>query len=261
MIIDTHSHIYSEQFDLDRDEMIQRALNNDVGIIMMPNVDLDTIQPMLEIESRFPKQCLPMMGMHPTNVDSNYKSKLNEMYDHLKKHHYYAVGEIGIDLYWDKTFVKEQIEAFKIQIAWAKEFCLPIVIHARDAFDEVFDALDQVGTNGLSGVFHSFTGNYEQAQKALSYPNFLLSINGVITFKNSGLDKVVKKLSIDNLVLETDAPYLTPTPYRGKRNEPNYIHLVADKIAELFEISVDEVNKVTTNNAIELFKISHKWRN
>lgn len=255
MLIDTHSHIYTEHFDEDRDEIIQRALNNGVGMILLPNVDVDSIEPMLQIEEKYPDQCLSMMGLHPTSVDENYKEHLDVMYGWLNKHSFCAIGEIGIDLYWDKTYAKQQIEAFKIQIDWAKEFKLPIVIHARDAFDEVFSVLDEVGTEKLSGVFHSFTGNIEQAQKALSYQNFKLSINGVVTFKNSGLDKVVSQIDKSNLVIETDAPYLTPTPYRGKRNEPNYVHLVAEKLADIYAVSKEEIENVTSQNAMELFNI------
>lgn len=255
MIIDTHSHIYSEQFNEDRDAMIRRAIENDTQIILMPNVDVESIEPMLQIESKYPNNCLSMMGLHPTSVDNDYQLQLDVMYKALTQHKYVAVGEIGIDLYWDKTFLKQQQDAFMQQVSWAKEFDLPIVIHARDAFDEVFELMDSIDVSSINGVFHSFTGNYDQAMKALSYKGFKLAINGVVTFKNSGLDKVVKQLSLQDIVLETDAPYLTPTPYRGKRNEPKYIDLVAQKIGELFDVSINEVADVTTQNAKALFSL------
>ncbi|WP_171973142.1 TatD family hydrolase [Saccharicrinis aurantiacus] len=255
MIIDTHSHIYSEQFDEDRDAMIQRAFESETQVILMPNVDVASIEPMLQIEAKYPNNCFSMMGLHPTSVNKDYQLQLDEMYKALSQHKYIAVGEIGIDLYWDKTFVNQQIDAFKQQITWAKEFDLPIVIHARDAFDEVFQVMDDVGVRDIKGVFHSFTGNYDQAIKALSYDGFKLAINGVVTFKNSGLDKVVEQLSLNDLVLETDAPYLTPTPHRGKRNEPKYINLVAKKVGEIFDVSTQEVATITTQNARALFAL------
>ncbi len=253
MLIDTHSHIYVEQFNEDVDEVIQRALNNGIDRILMPNVDVDSIAPMLQIEAKYPEKCLSMMGLHPTSVNQNYQEQLDVMYSWLQRHSFCAIGEIGIDLYWDKTYLAEQVEAFKAQVAWAKEYQLPIVIHAREAFDEIFEALDDVGTNGIKGVFHSFTGNVSQAQKALSYPDFKLSINGVVTFKNSGLDKVVSQIDLKHLVVETDAPYLTPTPYRGKRNEPNYVHLVAEKLAAIYDLPKSEIEAVTSRNALQLF--------
>lgn len=255
MIIDTHSHIYSEQFDEDRDAMIQRAFESETQVILMPNVDVASIEPMLQIEAKYPNNCFSMMGLHPTSVNKDYQLQLDEMYKALSQHKYIAVGEIGIDLYWDKTFINQQVDAFKQQITWAKEFDLPIVIHARDAFDEVFQVMDDVGVSDIKGVFHSFTGNYDQAIKALSYDGFKLAINGVVTFKNSGLDKVVEQLSLNDLVLETDAPYLTPTPHRGKRNEPKYINLVAKKVGEIFDVSTQEVATITTQNARALFAL------
>ncbi|WP_233145434.1 TatD family hydrolase [Labilibacter marinus] len=254
-IIDTHSHIYSEQFDEDRDEMIHRAFEAGVEYILMPNVDVESIDAMLAIEDKYPTQCISMMGLHPTSVDEKYQEQLKIMRSWFDKRRFCAVGEIGIDLYWDKTFLSEQIKAFKTQIQWAIDLDLPIVIHARDAFDEIFEVLDNMDITGLTGVFHSFTGNIEQAKKVLSYGCFKMSINGVVTFKNSGLGKVVEQLSIQDLVLETDAPYLTPTPFRGKRNEPAYTDLVSKKLAELFNMSQDEVNSITSASAKSLFKL------
>ncbi len=254
-IIDTHSHIYLEQFDSDRDEMIQRASETGVDMILMPNVDVATIQPMLDVEQKFPLKCKSMMGLHPTSVDLDYKKQLEIMYPFFAKNDFCAVGEIGIDLYWDKTYLEQQIEAFEIQLNWAKEFNLPVVIHARDAFDEIFSVLDNFDTDSISGVFHSFTGNIQQGKKILDYKNFYLGINGVVTFKNSGLDKVVSELGYDKLVLETDAPYLTPTPFRGKRNEPSYLSYVIEKLSALFEVSKHTIIKQTTSNADKLFKL------
>ncbi len=254
-IIDTHSHIYLEQFDEDRDEILNRCKDKGVDKILMPNIDKDTIESMMSLHQSYPQYCLPMMGLHPTSVDSNYKNQLDVMYRMLSEEKFYAIGEIGVDLYWDKTYINEQLEAFKIQLKWAKEFNLPVVIHARDAFDEIFVAMDGMNLDGVTGVFHSFGGSLEQAKKALNYKGFLLGINGVVTFKNSGLDKVIQQLELRNIVLETDAPYLTPVPYRGKRNEPSYLNYIVDKLSVLFNVSNKEVEKITTNNAQRLFAI------
>jgi len=254
-VIDTHSHIYSEQFDEDRDEMIQRAFTAGVEHILMPNVDLDSIAPMLQIEDKYPGKCFSMMGLHPTSVDSDFMQHLDVMEAWFQKRRFYAVGEIGLDLYWDKTYIAEQVEALKIQIDWAKKYSLPVVLHVREAFDQVFEVLDSISLDGLRGVCHSFTGNIEQANKFLAYGCFKLGINGVLTFKNSGLGDVVKQLSLDDLVLETDAPYLTPVPYRGKRNEPMYVQHVKSKVAELFRTSEEEVGRITSNTARRLFDL------
>lgn len=252
-IIDTHSHIYSTQFNDDRDAMIQRAFEAGVDTILMPNIDVDSITPMLEIEDKYPRNCISMMGLHPTSVDENYKDQLKAMEAWFDKRKFCAVGEIGIDLYWDKTFLIQQIDAFKTQIMWSKKHQLPIVMHVRDAFDEIFQVLDNVNLDGITGVFHSFSGNAEQAQKALSYGCFKLGIGGVLTFKNTNLGDVIKKHGLNHLVLETDAPYLTPVPFRGKRNEPSYLKYVTTKLADLFGTSEEEVEKITTQNAKQLF--------
>ncbi len=254
-IIDTHSHIYSEEFNEDRDEMIQRAFHIGLEYILMPNIDVDSIGPMIQVEEKYQTKCKSMMGLHPTSVNSNYKDQLKEMKSWFTKRKFCAVGEIGIDLYWDKTYLKEQIDAFSTQLNWAKEYNLPVVIHARDSFNEIFEVLDNMDLKGVSGVFHSFTGNKEQAEKILNYEVFKLGINGVVTFKNSGLDKTVSNLSIGNLVVETDAPYLTPTPYRGKRNEPAYICYVVQKLAEIFDMSPAEVQKITAQTAKTMFNL------
>ncbi|GAF04166.1 TatD family hydrolase [Saccharicrinis fermentans] len=254
-VIDTHSHIYSEQFDEDRDEMIQRAFAAGVEYILMPNVDLDSIEPMLHIQDKYPDKCLSMMGLHPTSVGSEFMQQLAAMEAWFQKRKFCAVGEIGIDLYWDKTYIAEQVAALKIQIGWAKKYHLPVVLHVREAFDTIFEVLDSVSLDGVWGVCHSFTGNLEQARKFLSYGCFKLGINGVLTFKNSGLGDVVKQLSLDDLVLETDAPYLTPVPYRGKRNEPLYVQHVKNKVAELFATTEEEVDRITSQNARRLFAL------
>ncbi|MGQ1787701.1 MULTISPECIES: TatD family hydrolase [unclassified Saccharicrinis] len=255
LFIDTHAHIYSEQFDKDRDEMIQRAFDVGVESILMPNVDVDTIEPMLQIEDKFPGKCFSMMGLHPTSVGKDFEKQLTVMENWLGKRKYCAVGEIGIDLYWDKTYLAEQIEAFKTQIEWGKKYQIPIVIHAREAFNEIFEVLDNMDLEGVSGVFHSFTGTYEQAKKALSYNCFKLGINGVLTFKNAKLGDAIKQYDVSDLVLETDAPYLTPTPFRGKRNEPMYLKYVIAKMAQLFGTTQEEVCRITTENARQLFGI------
>ncbi len=254
-IIDTHSHIYLEQFDSDRDEMMQRASEIGVDKILMPNIDVATIQSMLDVQEKYPLVCKSMMGLHPTSVDQDYNNQLSEMYPLFLEKDFCAVGEIGIDLYWDKTFLNQQVEAFKIQLNWAKEFNLPVVIHARDAFDEIFNVLDDFDTDSISGVFHSFSGNVKQGEKILSYKNFYLGINGVVTFKNSGLDKVISELGYDKLVLETDAPYLTPTPFRGKRNEPSYLNYIIEKLSALFNVPKHKIVKQTSINANKLFKL------
>jgi TatD DNase family protein len=254
-IIDTHSHIYLEQFDKDRDEMIQRALEAGVKSILMPNIDVESIGTMMKVKAQYSKHCKAMMGLHPTSVKEDYQKQLDVMRQWFQKDEFCAVGEIGIDLYWDKTFLKEQEEVFKIQLNWAKELGLPVVIHAREAFDEIFRIMDHIDLTDVQGVFHSFSGDGAQAKKALSYKGFKLGINGVVTFKNSGLDKVVQQLSLNDLVLETDAPYLTPTPFRGKRNEPAYLSYVVKKMSDIYGTSSDEVISQTTKNASEIFRI------
>jgi len=257
-MIDTHSHIYLEQFDEDRDNVIKRALEVGVEKILLPNIDCESISSMLKTARSYPKICFPMMGLHPTSVDGEFNNQLKEMYDWFKKFSFCAVGEIGIDLYWDKTYLKQQKDCFAIQLGWAKEFDLPVVIHARDAFDEIFEVMDSVDLSNVSGVFHSFSGDLDQAMKALSYNNFKLGINGVITFKNSGMDKIVSQLNIEDFVLETDAPYLTPVPYRGKRNEPAYLSMVIEKLADIFNVEKQEIIDITNYNAQKLFNLENK---
>lgn len=253
MFIDTHTHLYSEEFDNDRYDRINDAVSKSVTKFYLPNVDSTSIEGMLKLEVHFPDQCFPMMGLHPCSVKENYREELDLVKKWLDTRRFAAIGEIGIDLYWDKTFAKEQELAFKEQIFWALEFNYTIVIHCRNAFDEIF-AILQSFEKLPKGIFHCFSGDIIQAQKILSLGNFKLGIGGVVTFKNSGLDKVVEQLSLHDIVLETDAPYLAPMPYRGKRNESAYIPLIAEKIAALKNVSVEEVAKITTQNAIEIFE-------
>jgi len=253
-LIDTHSHIYSEAFDADIAEAIQRAKDANVGQILLPNIDSESIEPMLKLVNDYPDFCLPMMGLHPTSVKENYKDELAICEKWLKKENFIAIGEIGIDLYWDKTFLKEQQFVFEQQLKWAEDRNLPIVIHARESFSEIFEILESFKTKKLTGVFHSFTGNLEQANKAVEM-GFLLGLNGILTFKKSGLDKVIKEIDTKYLILETDSPYLAPTPKRGKRNESAYLAFIAEKLAEIHSLDIDEVTEITSRNAQNLFKI------
>ncbi|MAY84109.1 MAG: hydrolase TatD [Flavobacteriales bacterium] len=258
-MIDTHSHIYSEAFEGEHEAMIQRAFDLGVEKIYMPNIDLDSVDAMKKIHDMYPDRCLMMMGLHPCSVDANVKEVLPQIKAFLEDgSDYYAVGEIGIDLYWDKTHLAEQEWAFREQIQWAKDRSLPIVIHCRDAFDEILAIMDEVNDDDLKGIFHCFTGGIEQAKHILGYGGFKLGIGGVVTFKNAGLDKVVGQLSMDDLVLETDAPYLAPHPYRGKRNEAAYVKEVALKLADIFGKSVEEVGEISRSNALSIFEPNHK---
>jgi TatD DNase family protein len=253
MFIDTHTHLYSEEFNEDRTAIINKAISNSVTKLYLPNIDSNSIDGMLQLEKEFPDNCFAMMGLHPCSVKENYLDELTIVKKWLDKRKFIAIGEIGIDLYWDKTFITEQEIAFKKQIDWALEYNYSIVIHCRNAFDEIFTIL-QSYSKLPKGIFHCFSGDVEQAQKILALKNFKLGIGGVVTFKNSGLDKVVETISIEDIILETDSPYLAPMPYRGKRNESSYIPLIAKKVAELKNISIEEVENVTTNNANFIFE-------
>ncbi|MCU4156334.1 TatD family hydrolase [Carboxylicivirga sp. A043] len=254
-MIDTHSHIYLSEFDEDRAEVVERAKRVGLKKILLPNVDGETIEAMHQLEGQYKGFCHAMMGLHPTSVDHNYRAALDEVKKHLDTRPYIAVGEIGIDLYWDKTFRAEQMEAFEQQIIWAKELNLPIVIHCREAFAEVFEVVEKQMDDKLCGVFHSFTGNIEEARRILGYNNFMIGINGVVTFKNTHLREVVKEVPLNKLVLETDAPYLAPVPKRGRRNEPAYIEKVAETIALVHGKDIEDVKKQTTINAKQLFAV------
>lgn len=252
--IDTHTHLFSEQFDEDRAIVVQRAVNNGIQKLLLPNIDIESIPAMHQLVAAFPENCFPMMGLHPCSVTADWKADLAIIKNWLDTNNYCAVGEIGMDLYWDKTTLAHQQAAFAQQIEWAKEKKLPIAIHVRDAFEETFEIIDQLNDENLTGVFHCFTGTVEQAQKIIDYGGFKLGIGGVLTFKNSGLDKVISEIDVKHLILETDSPYLAPVPHRGKRNESDYITLVASKLAEVKKMSIEEVASITSENALELFK-------
>ena len=252
-LIDTHTHLYSETFDEDRGAMIQRALACGVTDFFIPAIDSTYTERMFALEKKYPNHMHLMTGVHPTHVKENYKEELNHVASLLKQRSFCALGEIGIDLYWDKTFLKEQQEAFDLQIQWAKEHKLPFVIHCRDAFDEVFEVLDGHDSKDLRGIFHCFTGTLDQAKQALSY-NLKLGIGGVVTFKNGKIDQFLNQIPLSEIVLETDAPYLAPVPFRGKRNESSYIQEVASKVAEVYNLPFTEIASVTSKNALAIFK-------
>jgi TatD DNase family protein len=250
--IDTHAHIYSKEFDADRTDVLRKCVDENITRIYMPNVDHTSIDGMLEAELKWPGVCIPMMGLHPCSVKKDFEKELYIVEEWLSKRKFAAVGEMGTDLYWDKTFFEQQKEAFRIQTAWAKQYELPIVIHCRESIDETIALVEELQDGKLTGIFHCFTGNEEQAAK-ITKLNFLLGIGGVATFKKGGLDSVLPTVSLEHIVLETDSPYLAPTPHRGKRNEPAYIPLIAKKIAEIKNVSVAEVKSHTTKNAMKLF--------
>jgi TatD DNase family protein len=254
MFVDTHSHIYTEEFSSDRNEVIERAIKSGVNRIILPNIDSATIKPMLDLAGSYPDLFVPLLGLHPTSVKEDFCKELEIMEYWLNKRKFAGIGEIGIDLYWDKTFINEQIEAFRIQIGWAKNARIPVVIHLRDSFQEVIEVIQKESDESLKGVFHSFTGTLEQAAQIIDL-GFKIGIGGIVTFKNSGLDKVVQQVSLQNILLETDSPWLAPVPHRGRRNESAYITAIASKIAFLHQITVEEVARITTQNAQQLFGI------
>jgi len=254
MITDTHTHLYSEQFNDDRQEMVQRAKEAGVSRFFIPAIDSTYTERMMSLEKEFPNDIFLMMGLHPTSVKENYKEELAHVKKWIDQRDFYAIGEIGIDLYWDKSFLPQQQEAFRTQIKWAKEKKLPIIIHCREAFDEIFEVLETEKGEDLFGIFHCFTGTLAQAKQAISY-NMKLGIGGVVTFKNGKIDQFLDEIDLKHLVLETDAPYLAPTPYRGKRNESSYITNVIDKLVDLYGISFDEIAKITTQNSKDIFGV------
>lgn len=253
-LIDTHTHLFLPEFDSDREQAILNAQKNGVEKVLLPNVDGSTIENLLKLVDEYPDYCIPMMGLHPTSVKENYQEELEKVESWLSKRKFYAIGEIGLDLYWDKTHILEQEEAFRYQIKLAKKHNLPIVVHARESFNEIFKILDEVNDDNLTGVFHAFTGNKEQAQRIIDW-GFKIGIGGIVTFKNSGLDKLIYNIDINHVVLETDSPYLAPVPKRGKRNESAFILYIAQKIAGIKNISLKEVADVTTFNARQLFRL------
>ncbi len=254
MLIDTHSHIYSEDFNDDIDEVLQNAYNNDVKKIILPNIDSGTIKRLMDLSNSYPHICYPLMGLHPTSVSKDYKEELSAVEYWLDKYKFYGIGEIGIDLYWDTTYLKEQLDAFRYQIKLAKSLNLPIVIHVRDSFNEVYSVVQDEQDGTLNGIFHCFSGDEIEAQKVIDV-GFMLGIGGVVTFKNSNLNQVIEKVDLKNLVLETDAPYLSPEPKRGRRNESSFLVYVAQKVSEIYQLPLKEVADITTTNARSLFGI------
>ncbi len=261
ILTDTHTHIYSESFEEDQDAMMQRAISTGVERFFVPAIDSAYTESMYDIEKRYPDNVFLMMGLHPTHVKENYKEELQHVEEELAKRlsensdkKFYAVGEIGVDLYWDKTFLKQQQESFRYQIQLAKKYKLPIVIHCRDAFEEVFEVLESEKGEDLFGIFHCFTGTIDDARRAIGY-NMKLGIGGVVTFKNGKIDKFLNEFSLKNIVLETDAPYLAPVPYRGKRNESSYLIQVVEKLSEIYEKSPEEIARITTENSKDIFGI------
>jgi TatD DNase family protein len=255
IFIDTHTHLFSPSFNEDRTDAVQRAINAGVDKLLLPNIDVDSISSMYDLCNQFPNNCFPMMGLHPGSVDEHWERNLEVIKEHLFTRNNLAVGEIGMDLYWDKTFQDAQAQAFRQQISWAKELKLPIIIHAREAFEEIFDIVDELNDDSLRGIFHCFTGTLEQAQKIQEYGGFMLGLGGVLTYKKSGLDEVVKDIPLDMIVLETDSPYLPPTPHRGKRNESAYLIHIAEKLAEIKQMKLTEVAEITTANARRMFNL------
>ncbi len=254
IITDTHTHLYSEAFDEDRDMVVKNAISKGVKRFFIPAIDSSYTQAMLNLEKSYPDNMFLMAGLHPTHVKDNYKDELSHVEEMLTKHKYYAIGEIGVDLYWDKSYLNQQKDAFQFQIRLAKKYKLPIVIHCRDAFDEVFEVLELEQSNELYGIFHCFTGTKKQALKAMSY-NMKLGIGGVVTFKNGKIDTFLNEIDLKHIVLETDAPYLAPVPYRGKRNESSYVLNVLSKLSLIYNRSEAEIAEITTNNSKEIFGI------
>ena len=253
MIVDSHTHIYLPEFAEDRKEMIQRALDAGVIKMYMPNIDSESIDLLTRLEEDYEGICLPMMGLHPCSVQENYKKELTTIEKRLAKGNYFAVGEIGLDYYWDKTQIDIQKESFKLQIKWAKELNLPIVIHSRDSTQDCIELVKEAKDEKLNGIFHCFGGSVEEANQIIEL-GFYLGIGGVLTYKKSGLDETLKAIDLEHLILETDAPYLTPVPFRGKRNEPAYLTYIVQRLAEVKEVSVEEVCRITTENAERVFK-------
>ena len=254
ILTDTHTHLYSKEFEDDLDDVVSRAIQSGVKHLFLPAIDSQTTQKMFDLEQKFSQNVRLMMGLHPCSVkQENYKQELDLVKKHLDNRHFFAVGEIGIDLYWDKSTLSIQQEAFQTQIKWAKELNLPINIHCREAFDEIFEILDKENDDKLTGIFHCFTGDINQAQQAISY-GLKLGIGGVSTFKNGKIDQFLHEIAIENIVLETDAPYLAPAPYRGKRNEPAYVALIAQKVADIYQMPIEKVAEITTNNAQKVYK-------
>ncbi|MFI5452031.1 TatD family hydrolase [Pedobacter sp. UC225_61] len=254
LLTDTHTHFYYETDVVNQALMMERCLANDVKRLFLPNVDVASIKMIDDLVNRYPENCFAMAGLHPCDVKEEYQTQLATIHQSITGRKIYAIGEIGIDLYWDKTTLAIQQDAFKQQIKWAKELSLPIVIHCREAFDEVFEVLEELNDDKLRGIFHCFTGNLEQAKRAIAL-GFYLGIGGVVTYKKAGLDLTLAEISLNDIVLETDSPYLAPVPYRGKPNESSYLIHVAQKVADIYNISLNEVAEVTTENSKKIFGV------
>ena len=250
--IDTHTHLYLPEFDDDRDSSVERAINKGVEKMLLPNIDVNSIDTMMSSVERYKGRCFPMLGLHPTSVKDDYAAQIEKMENLFSVNKFIAIGEIGIDLYWDKTYINEQIQAFKKQISFAATNNLPVVIHARDSFPEIFSALEELSEN-IKGIFHAFSGTSEYAQKAINM-GFKLGVGGIVTFKNSGLEKVLQNVTPHDIVLETDSPYLAPVPFRGKRNESTYLTIINKKISDIYGIEEEKMAEITYQNSVELFK-------
>lgn len=254
-MIDTHAHLFSKEFDIDIEDVVKRSKEVRVKSVLLPNIDVSTISKLKKTTNQFPDFFLPMMGLHPTSVDDGWKKQLELIQDEVNNERYIAIGEIGIDLHWDDKFKKEQIIVFEEQLKWSSEMDLPVSIHFRDATEEVVKSIQRVGSNKLKGVFHSFGGNSHELNSILQLKNFLIGINGVVTYKNSGLDKTLIDCPAEYVVMETDSPYLSPVPHRGKRNESSYIYIVLNKLAEIWKKDEEKVALITTANAERVFSL------
>lgn len=255
-MIDTHSHIYQEEYDTDRQQVIENAQKAGVSHVILANVDSTTIASMKQVAAQFPQFCSMAMGLHPTSITAeNLETELKNVRSELENGSFCAIGEIGIDLYWDKTYIAEQQKAFETQLDWALEFDLPVIIHTRKAFAETFASFAKFKNKPLRGVFHCFGGGVEEARKIVSFPNFYFGIGGVVTYKNSSLPELLTQIPLNRILLETDAPYLAPVPHRGKRNEPQFLTHIAKKMAEIYQLPIEKIDEITTENAKKLFKI------
>jgi TatD DNase family protein len=250
--IDSHVHIYSKKYDDDRDDVIRRSVENGVGRLYMPNIDEESIDAMLEAELKYPDICIPMMGLHPCDVKKDFEKALYTMEAWIDKREFAGIGETGLDLYWDKTFFEQQKEALRIQIQWAKQKKWPIILHCRESMDETIEVIKEEKTADLKGIFHCFSGTLDQAKEIIDL-GFLLGIGGVATYKNGGLDKILNELGLEHVVLETDGPYLAPVPHRGKRNSPEYIPIIAERVGDLTQSDLEKVSKATLENSIRIF--------
>jgi len=255
ILVDTHTHLYLEQFDEDRTEVVESAIDEGVQWMLLPNIDSDSLEDMKKLHREFPQNCLPMIGLHPTSVKNNYEDELKLVEKELLSGNYIAVGEIGIDLYWDKEHAEQQKDAFRRQLRMAKKYSLPVSIHIRDSFETAYQIVKEESTDGLRGIFHCFTGTKSEAKQIMDI-GFKMGIGGIVTFKNSGLSEIVKNIPDEFLVLETDAPFLTPTPFRGKRNQSAYLKYIAEKLAEIKSKTIEEIAEITTRNAMNVFPLS-----